>query len=89
MGGYTSISWDKNLGNYNTKGDNFLFSFDTRKYYKNISGSNYTYHNGSYGPTFEGGHDLYIADGCMSNQSSFTNKSNYDMTSAHELIGAV
>lgn len=89
FGGYTSISWDKNLGNYNTKGDNFLFSLDARKYYKNTSGSNHTYHNGSYGPTFGGGYDLYISSGCMSNQNSYTSKSNYDMTSAYELNGGV
>lgn len=87
FGGYTSISWDKGLGNYNTKGDNFVFSLDTRKYYKNISGSHHTYHNESYGPTFGGGHDLYISNGCMSNANSYTNKSSYDMTSAYELNG--
>ena len=89
FGGHTSVSWDKNLGNYLTKGDNFLFSLDTRKYYKNISGGNHTYHNSGYGPTFGAGHDLYISNGCMSNQNSYTNKSSYDMTSNYELNGGV
>ena len=89
FGGYSSISWDKGLGNYIAKGDNFLFSLDTRKYYKNISGSNHTYHNEGYGPTFGGGHDLYISNGCMSNQNSYTSKSSYDMTSSYELNGGV
>ena len=31
FGGYNSISWDKNLGDYNSKGDNFIFSLDARK----------------------------------------------------------
>ena len=35
------------------------------------------------------GHDLYISNGCMSNQSSYTNKSSYDMTSNYELNGGV
>jgi len=87
FGGYTSISWDKSKGNYDTSGINFLFSLDTRKYYKNTSGSNHTYHNENNGPTFGGGHDLCISDGCMGNQSSYTNKSNYEMTSAYELNG--
>ena len=39
--------------------------------------------------TFGSGHDLYISDGCMGNQNSYTNKSNYDMTSAYELNGGV
>ena len=89
FGGYTSISWDKNIGNYNSTGDNFLFSLDARKYYKNSSGNYHTYHHPSYGATFGSGHDLYICDGCMSNQSSYTNKSNYDMTSTYELNGGV
>ena len=87
FGGYTSISWDKSKGNYDTNGINFLFSLDTRKLYKNTSGSNHTYHNESYGPTFGGGHDFYISDGCMSNQNSYTSKSSYEMTSAYELNG--
>ena len=38
---------------------------------------------------FGSGHDLYISNGCMSNQNSYTNKSNYDMTSSYELNGGV
>ena len=87
FGGYTSISWDKSKGNYDTNGINFLFSLDTRKLYKNTSGSNHTYHNESYGPTFGGGHDLYISSGCMSNQNSYSSKSSYELTSAYELNG--
>ena len=81
------ISWDKGKSNYDTSGINFLFSLDTRKFYKNTSGSNHTYHNESYGPTFGGGHDFYISDGCMSNQNSYTSKSSYEMTSTYELNG--
>ena len=88
FGGYTSISWDKNLGNYNSKGVNFLFSLDTRIFYKNVSG-NHTYHNNSYGPTFGGGHDLYISSGCLNNQNSYSSKSNYDMSCSYELNGGV
>ena len=89
FGGYTSICWDKNISNYSTKGVNFLFSLDSRKYYKNISGSNHTYHNSSYGPTFGGGHDLCIVSGCLNNQSSYVGKSSYDTSSNYELNGGV
>lgn len=89
FGGYTSISWDKNLSNYYSKGVNFLFSLDTRKFYLNSSGSNHTYHNNSYGPTFGGGHDFYISSGCLSNQSSYSSRSNYDMSSSYELNGGI
>ena len=50
FGGYSSIFWDKSKGDYFSKEDNFLFSLDTRKYYKNISGNYHTYHNEGYGP---------------------------------------
>ena len=85
FGGYTSISWDKSKGNYATDGINFLFSLDTLLLYKNTSGSQHTYHNESYGPTFGGGHDLYIANECMNNNSSVSTKSSYGMTSSLEL----
>ena len=88
FGGYTSASWDK-VNNWVTEGINFLFSLDTRKYYKNISGNYHTYHYNTYGPTFGGGHDLCIKSGCLNNNESYTNKSSYGMTSSFELNGGV
>ena len=85
FGGYSSISWDKSKANYSTDGINFLFSLDTLQLYKNTSGSNHTYHNESYGPTFGGGHDLYIANECLNNNSSYSKKNDYGMTSSFEL----
>ena len=87
FGGYTSISWEKSKGHYSTDGINFLFSLDTSKFYKNTTGNYHTYHHESYGPTFGGGHDLYIADGCMNNTSSYSSKNDYGMTSKYELNG--
>ena len=69
------------------KNINFLFSLDTRLLYKNTSGTYHTYHNGSYGPTFGGGHDLYIANECLNNTSSHSAKKDYGMTSSYELNG--
>ena len=71
-------SWDKSLGNYSTQGVNFLFSLDTIKFY-----------NEGYGPTFGGGHDLYIANSCMGNKNSYTNKSSYERSSAYELNSGI
>ena len=35
--------------------------------------NNSIYRNNSYGPTFGGGHCLYLADSCTGNTSSYTN----------------
>ena len=86
FGGYTSISWDKSKGNYCTEGINFLFSLDTRNYYKNTSGSYHTYHNSSYGPTF-GGHDLYISNECLNKRHSYVAKNSYGTSANYELNG--
>ena len=86
FGGYTSSSWDKS-GNWVTDGVNILFSLDERKFYINTSGNYHTYHHSSYGPTFGGGHDLYIKSCCLNNKGSYTNKSSYGMSSSNELNG--
>ena len=39
----------------------------------NNDGTNAIYDNSSYGPTFGNGNDLYIANGCSSNYSSYCN----------------
>ena len=76
IGGFSSIPWSTD-SNYKTDNDAFLFSLDaSQKFvqYKNFN--NAVYHHSSYGPTFGNGHDLYIANGCKSNSSSYCN-SNY------------
>ena len=86
FGGYTSISWDQSSG-WVTKGVNFLFSLDTRKYYKNISGSYPTNHSAQHNPEFGAGHDLTLSTGCLTNSNSYSTKSSYDMDSNYELNG--
>jgi hypothetical protein len=44
------------------------------------------YRHSSYGPTFDAGNDLYIANGCQSNTSSYCNKSSYN-TENNNLLG--
>lgn len=89
FGGYSSISWDRNIGSYSNNGVSFLFSLDTRTYYKNSSGY-YTYHDNNYGPCFgytnsSGYYDLSISNGCLNNQNSQSYKTYYQMNSTYEL----
>ena len=88
FGGYTSISWDQSSG-WVSKGVNFLFSLDTRKYYKNISGSYHTNHTEKHNPQFGAGHDLSLSTGCLTNSNSYSAKSSYDMDSNYELNGGI
>ena len=87
IGGFSSIPWSNN-GNYKTDSEAFIFSLDAcQKFtqYKNFG--NAVYHNSSYGPTFGSGHDLYIANGCKSNSSSYCNSNNtYSFFNSYNLI---
>jgi hypothetical protein len=71
-GGYTTISWSSR-GNYANDPNAFLFSLDLKEQYFTSEGTNAVYDNGSYGPTFGNGHDLYIANNCSQNYSSYCN----------------
>lgn len=50
--------------------------------------ANAIYRNNSYGPSFGGGHDLYIASECTSNANSSCNKSTYN-TGNINLLGSI
>ena len=74
FGGYTSVSWTGD-GNYHSDPKSFLFTLT------NINGTeptkcqisstgNSVYHDNNYGPTFGGGHDIYI-------NPDFINKNSY------------
>ena len=89
FGAYSSVSWDQMTGGWVNSGVCFLFSLDTRKYYKNTTGNHFRNHSSSHNPEFGGGHDLTISTGCLSNSNSYTNKYSYDMTSAYELNGGI
>jgi hypothetical protein len=64
FGGYNGISWNGNLYNYAGSDGNFLFNLTTGN--KANSGSydpgEATYNAPYYGPTFGGGHDIYMSD---------------------------
>ena len=76
FGGYTRQSWDGNCI-YKIDPDSFIFSLDkkqkaelTQKYYS-------IYCNPKYGPTFGGGHDIFICSGCLEVKSSYTHSYSY------------
>ena len=69
-GGFTSQSWTSSGGNIDDQ-NAFLFSLDYKEQYFTNDGKNAIYDNSSYGPTFGNTHDLYIANGCSQNYSSY------------------
>jgi len=51
------------MGNYTTTNNSFIFSLKHHTKHKVKTGNaNSMYCNSSYGPTFGGGHDLYISN---------------------------
>ena len=76
IGGFTMVSWES-IGNYKKDNDAFIFSLDAYQKFVQWRYFDYAiYDHSSYGPTFGGGYDICIANGCKSNQSSYC-QSNY------------
>eukprot|EP00331_Platyophrya_macrostoma_P015794 CAMPEP_0176471350 /NCGR_PEP_ID=MMETSP0127-20121128/41082_1 /TAXON_ID=938130 /ORGANISM="Platyophrya macrostoma, Strain WH" /LENGTH=449 /DNA_ID=CAMNT_0017865985 /DNA_START=27 /DNA_END=1376 /DNA_ORIENTATION=+ len=73
FGGFTDVAWDSS-NNYKTTTNSFLFSIDRKQKYEQKAGqtSNSIYAYATYGPTFGGGHDIYIADNCNSGTSCYS-----------------
>ena len=73
IGGYTHYPWESS-GGYVNDGDKkaFLFSLDRKEKYVPADGNNLIYRGSDRGPSF-GGWDLYLADSCNNNSSSFAN----------------
>ena len=78
-GGFTNQSWS---GRYNPSyggsasvndPNAFLFSLDFKEKYPTYDGQNAIYDCTSYGPCFGSNTDLYIADSCSRNNSSYCN----------------
>ena len=77
FGGYTTVSWDGS--GYNQASGSFIFSLrnkENRPSFKaplKSQGTPYAIYAGSnYGPTYGGGHDLYISSNAASNTNSHT-----------------
>lgn len=79
FGGYNAQPWSQN-GSYSFDQRCFLFSIVNKKG-KAVKFDNYgtdrnsCYNSSGYGPTFGGGHDLYICDNSNSVNSSYCNSS--------------
>lgn len=80
FGGYTSKPWTSNGGWIDDSQKAFIFALksqngnDPQKWKVKSAQAQYTvYHHSSYGPTFGGGHDIYICNNCDSQGSSHSN----------------
>lgn len=73
FGGFASQGWHSS-NSYISDQKSFLFSLDLYQCYYYNTG-NAIYGSSSYGPLWGSGHDLYLASGCLSNNSSTTNQS--------------
>ena len=91
FGGYSTHDFCQSpIGsNYSRAPDSFIFNLTNNKKFElnnNLNTSAIFRHN-SYGPTFGGGHDLCIANQCISNTSSYCNKSSYNTGNNNLLDG--
>jgi len=78
FGGFTSLHWSYTSNNYANDSKAFVFSLDNKECYKYNNSGNSIYCHTSYGPTFGGGHDLYLSNGCLTKNDCYTNQSSYD-----------
>ena len=72
FGGFTEAKWDKSNG-YKTGSKGFLFSLDNKEVYHNKKNNYDIYCYSDKGPTFGGGHDLFIDDNCNKNNENYDN----------------
>ena len=75
FGGYTDLSWSS-ANAYAKSTKTFLFRLrpTTKRYdYKSGREGYAIYRGKNYGPTFGGGHDIYIVSSALSSTSSYTN----------------
>ena len=71
-GAFITQSWSSSGSNIKDQ-NAFLFSLEYKEYYPTYDGTNAIYDYSSYGPTFGSNNDLYIANGFLNNNSSYTN----------------
>ena len=71
-GGFASKDWQSSNSNIDDE-NAFLFSLDYKEQYFPNEGKYALYDYYTYGPTFGSTNDLYIADGCSNNYSSYSN----------------
>ena len=90
FGGYSTQTWAQSpVGGSNSRAvGSFIFNLSYKAKYDLVNplDTNAICRNNSYGPTFGGGRDLYIANGCKSSSSSSCSKSSYN-TGSYNLLG--
>ena len=82
FGGYSTHDFCQSpIGSNGSRApESFIFNLSNNKKFELIDNFNTSaiYRYNSYGPTFGGGYDMQIADQCLSNTSSYCNKSSYN-----------
>ncbi|ORY26092.1 hypothetical protein LY90DRAFT_513885 [Neocallimastix californiae] len=74
IGGFTKISLSSPSNNYNYKAnpDSFIFSLDTCQKLEKVGNREFAVcHYSNRGPTFGGGHDIFIFSECRTNSKSY------------------
>jgi len=82
FGGFTSIPWKSSCGVYQADNSAFLFSLtnpsNSPLKLKVNPAQSAVLHSSSYGPTFGGGHDLYVSSLSNTNRDSYMNLHSYE-----------
>ena len=77
FGGFAEKEWNSK-NNWINDSNAIVFSLDNNEcYYYNNNGY-MIYGSSSYGPSWGGGYDLYLSNGCLSNNESGTTQSSFD-----------
>jgi hypothetical protein len=91
FGGFTTLNWDSTTNNYKTNDPQaFIFSLDTKTKLTCHNQNYVIYCNSSYGPTFGGGHDIWISNNWDSGTYSncgYSYGKNENITSPYYLTG--
>ncbi len=89
FGGFTEAKWDKS-NEYKSDGKGFIFSIDNKEVYYNKKNNYGIYCYSDKGPTFGGGHDLFIDNNCNKDNKSYDNSDHsYDtLGKKYALAGA-
>jgi len=89
FGGFVDLPW-KSSGNYLNTKKSWIFSCTEKKKYEMNDPNTYAQYGGydysSYGPTFGGGHDIYLANDWTSN-SNYCNRHSYNFPDNTTLTG--
>jgi len=91
FGGFSTQNWCQSCAgaSYSRAPNSFIFNLTNKQKFELTDQfhKNAVYRQNSYGPTFGGGHDLYLADQCKSNSSSYCSKSVYNTGNTNVLGG--